>query len=215
MTSMLLEGIWGKTIQCPVYIWHMNQPSYCELCFFPLTSDWMSDYILPLGIRIHPLWSCCIHTELSKSLTSSSKCQALSCVWLTATPWTVAHQGPLSIGFSRQEYWSGLPFPPPGESSQPRDRTWLSCIEDRFFTMWPTREAHNETIPGFSISRNCDEVILIVLIIYQFTEYQRPRYPRVLRSGVQHKYWASRDSKKSDGLIHEDNSINIAFKQYM
>ena len=34
-------------------------------------------------------------------------------VWLCATPWTAAHQAPLSVGFSRQEYWSGLPFPPP------------------------------------------------------------------------------------------------------
>ena len=31
------------------------------------------------------------------------------------TPWTVAHQAPLSMGFSRQEYWSGLPFPSPGD----------------------------------------------------------------------------------------------------
>ena len=31
------------------------------------------------------------------------------------TPWTVAHQAPLTMGFSRQEYWSGLPFPPPGD----------------------------------------------------------------------------------------------------
>ena len=30
-----------------------------------------------------------------------------------ATPWTIASQAPLSVGFSRQEYWSGLPFPPP------------------------------------------------------------------------------------------------------
>ena len=37
-----------------------------------------------------------------------------SCVWLFATPWTVARQAPLSMGFSRQEYWSGLPFPTPG-----------------------------------------------------------------------------------------------------
>ena len=40
----------------------------------------------------------------------------LSCfspVWLCATPWTAAHQAPLSTGFSRQEYWSGLPFPSP------------------------------------------------------------------------------------------------------
>ena len=36
-------------------------------------------------------------------------------VRLFATPWTIAHQAPLSMRFSRQEYWSGLPFPPPGD----------------------------------------------------------------------------------------------------
>ena len=36
-------------------------------------------------------------------------------VRLSAAPWTVAHQAPLSMGFSRQEYWSGLPRPPPGD----------------------------------------------------------------------------------------------------
>ena len=36
-----------------------------------------------------------------------------------ATPWTVAHEAPLSIGFSRQEYWSGLPFPSPGNLPNP------------------------------------------------------------------------------------------------
>ena len=38
----------------------------------------------------------------------------LSCVRLSATPWAVAYQAPLSMGFSRQGYWSGLPFPSPG-----------------------------------------------------------------------------------------------------
>ena len=38
-----------------------------------------------------------------------------SCVQLCATLWTAAHQAPLSMGFSRQEYWSGLPCPPPGD----------------------------------------------------------------------------------------------------
>ena len=37
--------------------------------------------------------------------------QWLNHVWLFATPWTLVHQAPLSMGFSRQEYWSGLPFP--------------------------------------------------------------------------------------------------------
>ena len=42
-----------------------------------------------------------------------------SCVWLLATPWIVFHQAPLSMGFSRQEYWSGLPWPPPGDLPDP------------------------------------------------------------------------------------------------
>ena len=41
--------------------------------------------------------------------------KSLSRVRLFATPWTVAHQAPPSMGFSRQEYWSGLPFPSPGD----------------------------------------------------------------------------------------------------
>ena len=36
-----------------------------------------------------------------------------------ATLWTVAHQAPLSMGFARHEYWSGLPFPPPGDLPNP------------------------------------------------------------------------------------------------
>ena len=45
--------------------------------------------------------------------------QSLSCVGLFVAPWTVAHQAPLSVGFSRQEDWSGLPFPPPGDLPDP------------------------------------------------------------------------------------------------
>ena len=42
-----------------------------------------------------------------------SEVKSLSRVWLSATPWTAASQAPPSMGFSRQEYWSGLPFPSP------------------------------------------------------------------------------------------------------
>ena len=42
-------------------------------------------------------------------------------VHLFTTLWMVASRAPLSMGFSRQEYWGGVPFPPPGESPQPRD----------------------------------------------------------------------------------------------
>ena len=45
--------------------------------------------------------------------------KALSRVRLFATPWAVAHQAPRSMGFSRLEYWSGLPFPSPGDLPDP------------------------------------------------------------------------------------------------
>ena len=45
--------------------------------------------------------------------------QSLSRVGPFVTTWTVARQAPLSTGFSRQEYWSGLPFPPPGDLPNP------------------------------------------------------------------------------------------------
>ena len=47
------------------------------------------------------------------------KVKSLSHVQLFATPWTVAHQAPLSMRFSRQEYWSRLPFPSPGDLPNP------------------------------------------------------------------------------------------------
>ena len=53
---------------------------------------------------------------------------SLSHVWLFATPWTVAHQASLSMGFYRREYWCGLPFSSPGDLPDPRDLTLVSCI---------------------------------------------------------------------------------------
>ena len=47
------------------------------------------------------------------------KVKSLTRVRLFATPWTVAYQAPLSMRFSRQEYWSGLPFPSPGDLPDP------------------------------------------------------------------------------------------------
>ena len=69
------------------------------------------------------------------------KVKSLSRVRLFATPWTVAYQAPQSMGFSRQEFWSGLPFPSPGDLPWPRDRTPVSRIVCRCVTIWATREA--------------------------------------------------------------------------
>ena len=52
-------------------------------------------------------------------VVQSLEVKLLSHVQLFVTPWTVAHQAPLSLGFSRQEYWSGMPFPSPGYLPNP------------------------------------------------------------------------------------------------
>ena len=55
----------------------------------------------------------------------------------SVTPWTVAHQAPLSMGFPRQEYWSGLPFPSPGALPDPRAEPTSSALAGRFFITAP------------------------------------------------------------------------------
>ena len=68
-----------------------------------------------------------------------------SCVQLFATLWTVACQAPLSMGFSRQEYWSGLPFPSPGDLSDPGINTaslTSPALAGGFFITSATWEAH-------------------------------------------------------------------------
>ena len=60
-----------------------------------------------------------------------------SCVQLFVMPWTVGSQAPLSLGFSRQEYWDGLPFPSPGDLPDPgTEPVSLTCpaLAGRFFT---------------------------------------------------------------------------------
>ena len=70
---------------------------------------------------------------------STSFCcfQSLSRVQLFATPWTVSRQAPLSMGFSRQEYWSGLPFPSPGDVPDPGIEPTCPALAGRFLTAEP------------------------------------------------------------------------------
>ena len=63
--------------------------------------------------------------------------QSLSHVQLSATPWTVANQAHLSMGFSRQEYWTGLPCPPPGVLPNPRIEPTSPALAGGFFTTEP------------------------------------------------------------------------------
>ena len=60
-----------------------------------------------------------------------------SCVCLSETPWTAVRQAPLSVGFSRQEYWSGLPFPSPGDLPNPGIKPMSPALACGFFATEP------------------------------------------------------------------------------
>ena len=63
--------------------------------------------------------------------------KSLSCVRLFVTSWTAAHQAPQSMGFSRQEYWSGLPFPSPGDLPNPGIKPGSPTLEADALTSEP------------------------------------------------------------------------------
>ena len=93
-----------------------SESEVAQLC--PTVSDPM-DCSLP-GSSIHGIFQ-------GRVLGWGAIAFCISYVWLFASSWTVAHQAPLSMGFSRQEYWSGLPCPPPGDLPKP----CLLCILHR------------------------------------------------------------------------------------
>ena len=66
--------------------------------------------------------------------------QLRNCVQLFVTPWTVVCQAPLSMGLSRQEYWSGPPFPSPGVLPDPGIETTSPALAGRFFTTEPSEK---------------------------------------------------------------------------
>ena len=65
------------------------------------------------------------------------KVKSLSRVRLFATPWTIAYQASPSMGFSRQEYWSGLPFPSPGDLPDPGIKPRSPALEADALTSEP------------------------------------------------------------------------------
>ena len=71
--------------------------------------------------------------------------KSLSHVQLFATPWTVGYQPPLSMGFSRQKHWSGLPFPSPGDLPDPGIEPTCPALQ---------ADASPSEPPGFSPSKS-------------------------------------------------------------
>ena len=70
------------------------------------------------------------------------KVKSLSGIRLFATLWTIAHQAPPSVGFSRQEYWSGLPFPSPGNLPDPGIEPRSAAMQAGTLTSDPPGKPH-------------------------------------------------------------------------
>jgi len=68
------------------------------------------------------------------------------------TAWTVTHQAPLSMGFPRQEYWSGLPFPIPGDLPDPGIKSTFPALAGRFFTTEPPGSTLLHTMHSFILA---------------------------------------------------------------
>ena len=95
-------------------------------------------------------------SKMGQNSVFSSACMLsrFSRVWLFVTPWTVACQAPLSMRFSRQEYWSGLPFPAPGYGMSDKNITWIYSWENVRSTQI---EGHFIKINQLYISMSCHE----------------------------------------------------------
>jgi len=75
-----------------------------------------------------------LHVWLHVCVGAGGEGESLSPLCLFATLWTIAHQAPLSMGFPKQEYWSGLPFPPPRHLCNPGIKLVSPALSGRFFT---------------------------------------------------------------------------------
>ena len=73
--------------------------------------------------------------------------KSLSRVRFFATPWTVARHAPLSMGFSKQEYWSGLPFPSPGDLPNPGIKSGSSALQADALSSEPPRKPEDQKYP--------------------------------------------------------------------
>ena len=83
------------------------------------------------------------HLQVSHSPQRFLHACVLSRVRLFATPWTVAHQAPLSMGFIRHEYWSRLPFPSPGDLSDPEIKPGSSALQANSLPLSHLPSKHN------------------------------------------------------------------------
>ena len=136
-------------------------------------------------------WCVCI-LYILLSLLSCRCGQSLSPVWFFVTPWTVARQAPLSMGFSRQEYWSGLTFPSPGDLPNPgiepespasqADSLPLNHQGSPSFCPWGRRNERAQVGPALSQSLGLRRIYLAAMSLWRGAARLVQGKPRVPES---------------------------------
>ena len=126
-TALAIRGLWcfrmNCEIFCPAAAAAKSRQSCPTLCN-PIDSSPPGSPV-PGILQARTLeW---VAISFSNAWKWKVKVKSLSCVWLFMTPWTVAYQAPPSMGFSRQEYWSGVPLPSP---------VFKPSYTDLKFTVW-------------------------------------------------------------------------------
>ena len=109
-----------------------------------------------------------------------------------ATPWTIARQAPLFMGFPRQEYWSGLPFPSPEDLPNPQIKPMSFAFAGGFFTIWATREANLFNLLVYNCSWQ-SFIIFVFLLDQLFFFTPKPRFSgqilTIHRNSLLALYW--------------------------
>ena len=128
----LFQGLWRLvddevSLHSPSTGRAMQAPLTCVFWWMAVITETMKTFlenvahakwsIFVFDNRIRRTWS--VLSKIMTSMKVKVKVKSLSHVQLFATPWTVTYQAPWSMGFSRQEYWSELPFPFPGDLPNP------------------------------------------------------------------------------------------------
>ena len=153
--------LWTIACQAPMFMGFFKQEYWGELTY-PSVVDLPDPQCKPASLKspalIGRFFTISATWEALRHLRSPSRwcvcvggvpmhvnTQSLGHVQLFGIPWDIVCLVPQFMGFSRQEYWNELPFPSPGESSQPRDETLVSCyscIAGRLFTTEPLGKPH-------------------------------------------------------------------------
>ena len=158
--AQLLQSSNVQTEACKLSVTHSKSHSKCESriwCLSSYSQLWgNSTYVLDTSFRCARL-TCLDARQLTRLLLLLSH---FSSVRLCATPYTATHQAPPSLGVSRQEHWSGFPFPSPMHESE-KSKWSCSVVSDSSWPrgLQPTRLLHPWDFPGKSTGVGCHRLL--------------------------------------------------------